>query len=467
MASAGVAGSGDIVPPGSASKLDATSRVGSWIWADKTFDGQTCRFWRSFEIPSGASVVKARLRITADNSYWVFLDGLALGRGSEWKTLAQHDLTQVLGPGVHVLAVEAFNDYASAGLLVGLRIGLRDGRLIEVASDDSWRIAPDDERRWNTRKSAATHWPAAKVVAALGGGVWAGQQPVRVVREQFHQAVTFDFWRSDFLQISLLSLCGLAILVCLRLVNQIYFQRQAQVMLERERARIARDIHDDLGAGLTQLVVSGEVAQNQFACDSAARAILHDQCAKGRSLLTSIDEVVWTVNSRRDTLRDFESFVCGYAEKFFQRSSIRCRLKTDEELPEAAFDLAARRNLFLAIKEALNNAARHSGATELFVRIQLRGQQLAVEIEDNGKGFEAARADDSRNGLSNMAQRMAEVGGVCQVITQPGAGCRIVFTAPVAHARGASRLWPWRRASRVQINPLATDPSMPAPEGAR
>ena len=166
MASAGVAGSGDIVPPGSVSKLDATSRVGSWIWAVKTFDGQTCRFWRSFEIPSGASVVKARLRITADNSYWVFLDGLALGRGSEWKTLAQHDLTQVLGPGVHVLAVEAFNDYASAGLLVGLRIGLRDGRLIEVASDDSWRIAPDNERRWNTRRSAATHWPAAKA----GGG---------------------------------------------------------------------------------------------------------------------------------------------------------------------------------------------------------------------------------------------------------------------------------------------------------
>src|SRR5437660_2903486 len=86
------------------------SGVGSWIWDAQTFDQQTCRFWRAFEVPAGTAVKQARLRVTADNSFILWIDGRELGRGGEWRTLSEYDVRSVLGPGTHVLAVEAFND---------------------------------------------------------------------------------------------------------------------------------------------------------------------------------------------------------------------------------------------------------------------------------------------------------------------------------------------------------------------
>src|ERR1019366_10115638 len=82
-----------------------------------------------------------------------------------------------------------------------------------------------------------------------------------------------------------------------------------------------------------------------------------------------MDEVVWAVNARRDTSRDFANYVCKYAQVFLNSTPIRCRLDVEPDLPATVFDLPLRRNLFLAVKEALNNAAKHSEATELFLRI--------------------------------------------------------------------------------------------------
>src|SRR5688572_28478023 len=86
-------------------------KVGPWIWAATTTDKQTCRFWRAFEVPPRPRLVAAHLRLTADNSYRLFLDGREIGRGSEWKSLTHYELTWVLKPGTHVIAVETFNDY--------------------------------------------------------------------------------------------------------------------------------------------------------------------------------------------------------------------------------------------------------------------------------------------------------------------------------------------------------------------
>ena len=113
--------------------------VGSWIWDRTTHDHQECRLWKSFEIPMSATVEKARLRITVDNEYRLFLDGRELGHGAELGTLTAYDVTPLLAPGVHVLGVAAYNDLDIAGVLLGLRIELTDGRVIEVGSDETWR----------------------------------------------------------------------------------------------------------------------------------------------------------------------------------------------------------------------------------------------------------------------------------------------------------------------------------------
>jgi signal transduction histidine kinase len=418
-------------------QIDPAYLVGSWIWAQRTFDRQTCRFWKTIEIPSRAFVSKARLRLTADNSYRAFVDGIEFGRGSEWRRLTEYDLTLFLTPGIHVLAIEAFNEWGAAGLVGGVTVELGDGRVIETPSDATWRIVPHEQKGWTTRKSPRDDWPAARVISRFRDWPGLPERP-QVLFPSALQPVMAKFWQTGWFQITMLSFCVVVAVICLRLLGQLALQSRAQQVLQRERARIARDIHDDFGAGLTQLVLLGETAQNGAPAGSPTRHEFARVSETGRRLLSSIDEVVWMVNSQRDSLRDFETYVCRYAENFLRASSVRYRLDCDLEIPEAAFDLGTRRSFFLAIKEALNNAIRHSGATEVSLAINVIADKVKVVVKDNGKGFDPKSRDLSRNGLSNMAQRMAEVSGSCQVTSQSGCGCEVELIAPLKHR---SRLW--------------------------
>jgi signal transduction histidine kinase len=456
---------GTTIGPATVTTLDPSYRVGSWIWTKNTFDKQTCRFWKSFEIAPHAMVAEARLRITADNSYTVFLDGRELGHGSVWTALTEHNLTWLLPPGMHVLAVEAYNDFGEAGLLAGLYIELKDERVIEIPSDTTWRIVPNDEKHWTTRKSASLHWDSAVVIAAFKGGTWT-TRPARIFHESPVKPDAVAFWRSGWFQITLLCVCGIVILICLRLLGQLALQSKAHQILQRERARIARDIHDELGAGLHQLVLFGEVAQSELPQGSETRVKFDRLCDKGRTLLTALDEVVWTVNSRRDTFGDFEAYVCTYAEKFLQPASIRCRLEADAEIPDTQFDLASRRSLFMAIKEALNNVVRHSGATEVVLSIHLAVNRVVVIVEDNGHGFDLATASPGRNGLLNMQQRANEAGGSCVVTSRPGGGCRVEFSSALVDSPHTPLRWWPRRASAAEAGEPGKPAASPAADAA-
>ncbi|MGC3957395.1 MAG: hypothetical protein QM813_05370 [Verrucomicrobiota bacterium] len=138
--------------------MDPVYAVGNWIWAQKTADRQTCHFWKEINIPAGATVTRARLRMTADNSYRAFLDGVEFAKGSEWRRLTEYDLTLVLTPGSHVLAVEAFNEFGWAGFVGGLTVEMDGGRTLEIPTDSSWRLVPDGKGDWMTRKHPRSHW---------------------------------------------------------------------------------------------------------------------------------------------------------------------------------------------------------------------------------------------------------------------------------------------------------------------
>ena len=421
--------------------MDPTYLVGSWIWNEKTLDRQTCRFWTAFEIPRGVSVSKARLRITADNSYNVFLDGTKIGQGSEWRRLTEYDLTLLLPAGMHVLAVEAFNEVGAAGMVAGVTVDLDNGRVLEIPSDVTWRIVPEDQKGWQNRTAPLPNWPSARLIARFHDFSGFPDHP-RVLFPSALQPVVIRFWQRGWFQITMLVISAIVGVFYLRLLARLALQSKAQQVLQRERARIARDIHDDLGAGLTQLVLLGETEQREAAGHPETRAKFERISEGGRRLLRSIDEVVWLVNSQRDSLQDFEAYICRYTENFLRASSVRCRLDVDAEIPQASFNLAARRNLFLAIKEALNNAVRHSGATEVALTIQATDGEVRVTVKDNGKGFDSATEKPERNGMSNMAQRMVELDGSCCVTSQPGAGCCVELVVPLNEGR-RRRLW-WK-----------------------
>ena len=419
-------------PDAYANYVSPTNSLGSWIWEEKTLDNQNCQLWHTVEIPETARVAKARLVMTVDNEFTLYLDGRELGQGAEWRELFVFDVTQLLPPGRHVLAVKCYNGSFFAGMLLGLEVVLADGKTITIKSDSSWRIVPEGISRWETRAEAEPDWPAATIIAPLGGNPW-WTEPTAINRMPSLQPLHVFFWQTGWFQITLLTVCGLVILLSLRLMAQLALHRKERLLLQAERTRIARDIHDDIGARMTQLVLHGEVAQNELPTDSDLRQQIGWICDDARGLLATMDEILWAVNPQRDTLRDFAAFVCKYAEEFLKPRQIQCLFEVGPNISAAAFTLPLRRSLLMAIKETLNNAVKHSGATELRLQIQWQGPRLIVVVQDNGRGFDPASVSPEGHGLTNMAQRMRELDGTCLLTSQPGKGCRVEFGIPLKH----------------------------------
>jgi signal transduction histidine kinase len=405
--------------------------LGNWIWTTNLAERQSCRLWRSFAIPPNDQVVRAVLRMTADNSYTAYLDGQEIGRGGDANSLAEYDLTWLMTPGHHVLAVEAFNDTMDAGMIAGLKIKLGSGKTIEILSDPSWRVASNKDPRWKTRAYPDPGWGVAQVVG-YGGRAW-WQRPTKITQVPPVPPQVVHLWQEGWVLVVLLLVCLAALVLWMKQEMKLTLQKRANQLLERERARIARDMHDDLGSGLTQLTLLGELLLREPSQqDGASRRRLEELCRKARGLLRSMDEMVWAVNPRRDTVKDFAAFVSEFAQEYLGATSIRCRQEMAEELPAIPMDLPQRRNLLLAVKEAIRNSARHSGATEMHLKLSLEENTLKVVIWDNGRGFSPTDTRIGSNGMVNMKQRLADICGNFILDTAPGQGCRITFLLPLA-----------------------------------
>jgi signal transduction histidine kinase len=354
--------------------------------------------------------------------------------------------------------VEGFNDNDKAGVIFGFHASLANGQTVDVASDTSWRVVRNDANHWQTRREAPKEWPPVTIVGALGAGPW-WPVPAQFVNLPPLLPISVDFWETGWFQIVLLMACGVGVLTSLYLTMQLAVQSRAHRLLRQERVRIARDIHDDLGTRLTQLLLIGEEAQGALPAGSETRGQFSEMCENARSVLGAIDEVIWVVNSQRDTLGEFVIYVCKHAESFLRLALVRCRFDIQHELPDISLDMPFRRNLLLTIKEALSNAVKHSGASEVAVCVRMRGHALIASVEDNGRGFDAGRIDSARHGLKNMMSRMNDLGGHCRVQSAPGAGCRIEFEIPLR----SSRLHTWRPALRAFLASRPADTRGAAP----
>lgn len=215
----------------------------------------------------------------------------------------------------------------------------------------------------------------------------------------------------------------------LQLTAEIKSREQAehQHALEAERARIAQDLHDDLGATLTEIRFLSAVKSRDALVPQATRSQLREVSEKSRQMVSSLDEIVWAVNPANDFLPSLASYLRHVAEEFFRTTEVRCRLDVDESLPSVALTSEVRHNLYLVVREALNNIAKHSQATEAWLRIHWKDQSLHIVVEDNGSGFAGPGIVSSGNGLPNMHRRLEKIGGRFECDTRPGSGtvCRI------------------------------------------
>jgi signal transduction histidine kinase len=420
--------------PADSYALNGLDFLGSWIWDSKTFDKQTCHFWKTFVIPPNKRVRSALLIISADNEYVLSLDGQVIGRMDDWRQYWEYDVTLLMSPGRHVLAVNAYNSAQAAGMIFGLHVDLEDGDPIEVQSDSSWKVAPEGVRHWETKTTAPNTWRPATVEAELGQSPWDNLPEVLKASPPLTPVKVF-FWQTAWFQMIFFSLCGITLLAFFSMFAQLALHQKERWLLQRERARIAMDVHDDIGSRITQLVLNGEVTQAGLPENSKARAELGEICDDARKVLSSIDEILWALNPRLDTLQDFADYICDYAHKYLEPSAINCRFEVDPKLLLAEADLPLRRSLLMAVKETLNNTVKHSRATEVRLKIERQRQHLLVRVQDNGRGFDPAAIQPGRNGLGNLSRRMRELGGSCHITSQPGQGCRIEFSIPLKRPR--------------------------------
>lgn len=207
---------------------------------------------------------------------------------------------------------------------------------------------------------------------------------------------------------------------------------EQQTALQKERARIARDLHDDLGARLTEIVMLSDMTLHENGEGDPKKRVGQISTA-ARQVIQSLDETVWAVNPRNDSLSHLVDYIGQFAVEFLRSANIRCRVDLLENAPDHPVSAEVRHNLLLVVKEALNNIVRHSGATEAWLRVQLMKDRACMMIEDNGKGFAVPSAGNGRaeaDGLLNMRHRMEEIGGRLEISSNPGSGTRISFTFP-------------------------------------
>jgi signal transduction histidine kinase len=205
--------------------------------------------------------------------------------------------------------------------------------------------------------------------------------------------------------------------------------------LERERARIAQDIHDDVGASLSRIAMLSQPARSELVEPERAAAVLAGIYTTAREVTRALDEIVWAVDPSHDTLESLVDYMGKFAQEILAAARVRCRLDLPVEVPPWPLTAEVRHNLFLSFKEALNNAVKHAAASEVRVTLRLRPDAFVLVVKDNGRGIEDARtAPDkvgrraSGHGLANMRTRLARVGGRCEITSEPHAGTSVAFT---------------------------------------
>lgn len=245
------------------------------------------------------------------------------------------------------------------------------------------------------------------------------------------------FWMSGwFIGISIMGVV-LVITLILFVMMRMNYQRKLRKLrmqqeLDKVRARISRDIHDDIGAGLTRIALSGELMSVKAAGDSQQQEKLKWIAGTARELSQNMKEVVWSVNPHYDSLDHMAAYFRSYVAGVAENAELRFRYVADENLPAEEVNPETRRNLLLILKESISNAVKYSGCTQLTLEIHWRNNLFTMKISDNGGGFDT-EADDkvNSNGLRNIRQR-AEASR-CQVAisSSPSDGTSITVTGPI------------------------------------
>ncbi len=237
--------------------------------------------------------------------------------------------------------------------------------------------------------------------------------------------ITPPFWKTWWFVILLvLALATLLYLLYRYRINQL-------IAMQKVRNRIATDLHDDIGSTLTNISILSELSRQKLGQQEEAGVFLNRITEEVTNSSQALDDIVWSINTNNDTLEQTVARMRRYAAEIFDGANIHYTLLLDEYFAQRKLNMEQRRDCFLLFKEVINNIYKHADAKNVLIRVWLESNQLHMNIEDDGKGFDPGKVTH-RNGLKNMHQRVAKWNGRLLIQSQPGRGTHTNISFPVS-----------------------------------
>lgn len=258
-----------------------------------------------------------------------------------------------------------------------------------------------------------------EVLACNNDGVWSKQAARLTLHIEPH------FWQTWWFRAALVALpIGIVILIYRARVERL---RE----LENLRIRIASDLHDDVGSRLTKVAMMTELADREMPTSAPGKNHILNISRTVRDITRAMDETVWTINPRNDTVENLANYIFHYAQEYFQDTNIRCRLDLPPDLPDEKMSTEERHHLFMAVKEALNNILKHAAATEVHIALKIVDKTMVIAISDNGRGYHTLTPDPTGDGMRNMRRRLEKIGGRFSITRPAGGGTLVTMRLPV------------------------------------
>ena len=355
--------------------VDEVLADGRPVWQKNPFDGLLPVIPLELTVPAGTRAVTVRYLAsdTAEGGTVLFRHRLGTepAAWSPW-TATREAVFEKLPP---------------ASYPFSLQVMMRDGKVAGLVSAPVIRILP----LWWQRRSVQSVGIAC-LALAVGAGIW------RLGRRRMRRRLA---------------------------------QAERERMVEAERLRIARDIHDRIGAKLTKIGLQNQRLIREPGLTAACQPLIQGVADTTRETILSMDEIVWAINPQNDTLENSINYLIHYTREFLRPAQIPYALDLPIDLPVRSLSGEIRHNLFMAFNEALNNAVKHGRPRRVRLSLALGTDRLALTVEDDGCGFTPGEGQAGADGLENMRRRMKSVGGCCRVESAPGEGTRVIFEMPL------------------------------------
>jgi signal transduction histidine kinase/ligand-binding sensor domain-containing protein len=268
-----------------------------------------------------------------------------------------------------------------------------------------------------------------RVKASNSVGIWSDEEQIKII-------ILAPFWRSSWFYLFL----GLITIATIIIATQRFTQRKVEVKMRElekqaaiisERLRISKDMHDEIGSGLTHIALLSELSATQSRVEVEMKQDIETISGTAQKLVQSMGEIIWAINPQNDTLENLMAYIREQTHNYFEPFSIQYTVDFPEEVPEVRLSNVQRRNIFLVTKEALNNALKHSNGTCIRLSMQVSEKAVHFRVEDNGVGVKQEKTRPYSNGMKNMNSRINELGGFIEIFPGEIGGTVVQFNVPI------------------------------------